>query len=125
MKRLLPLLFAAAACSPAAYLPDGGRPRQVCQNTFSSIGVKAQDLMGVAIPNAEVIARNASTGVQQTGTTGGDGRTAAITDELGNGQIQITATAGSLKTRQPFIIELTCGECDCTAQPGNATLTLQ
>ena len=39
MKRLLPLLCAAAACSPAAYLPDGGRPRQVCQNTFSSIGV--------------------------------------------------------------------------------------
>ena len=60
-----------------------------------------------------------------TARTGGNGFAPPFSDDLGNGQIEITATAGSLATRQPFIIQLLCGECDCTAMPSSATLTLE
>jgi hypothetical protein len=122
---LTALLLLAAACSPGAYLPDGGRPRQVCQNTFTPIAVRTVDLMGVPVPDAQVVARNTSNGKEQTAVTNGNGDTTGITDELGNGQVELTATAGALRTRQPVIVQLLCGECDCTAMPSSATLTLQ
>lgn len=125
MKRLLPFAVLLAACTGPTYLPDGGRVRQVCQNTPLPIAVIAQDIMGVAISGADVTARNPTSGITQTGTTGGDGRTTQITEDLGNGQVEITALAGSLATKRPFIVQLTCGECDCTAVPSSALLTLE
>jgi hypothetical protein len=123
MRRVLfvPLLF---ACGTPAYLPDGGRPRQVCESTLTVIPVHAVDAMGAPLGNATITATNQSTGAVQTGTTNGNGDTAAITDELGRGQIEITAEAGALKTKQGFLVEIACDSCDCTAMPGFATVTL-
>jgi hypothetical protein len=126
MMRLLSVALLLAACGGSGnLLPDGGRQRVVCQNNPTSIAVKAQDIMGVPISDADVIAKNGSSGKIQTSRTGGNGFAAGITDDLGNGQIEISATAGSLATRQPFIIQLLCGDCDCTAMPASATLTLE
>lgn len=126
MTHSLPLfLLLAAACSGPAYLPDGGRPRQTCRDVPTALSVKAQDIMGQPISGAEVTAKNTTNGKIQTGTTGSDGRTSQLNDDLGNGQIEITAVAGALSTKQPFIVQLLCGECDCTAMPANTTLTLE
>src|SRR4051794_8048897 len=105
------LLFAVAlsACGKEAYLADGGRPRQICDSTFTVVPVKVQDSMGQPIPDAQVIATNSATGKMLTATTGGDGRTTGITEELGNGQIQISASAGALSTHQSFVVQLVCG----------------
>jgi hypothetical protein len=118
---LVPLLF---ACGTPAYLPDGGRPRQVCESTLTVIPVHAVDSSGVPLDGATITAKNQSTGTMQTGTTNGNGDTAAITDELGRGQIEITAEAGALKTKAGFLVEIACDSCDCTAMPGSATVTL-
>jgi hypothetical protein len=128
MKHILPVLgFVSllAACSPPAYLPDGGRPRQTCQNNASIIGVKAQDLMGVPVAGATVTGRNTGTGKTQMGITDGSGMTNQITDDIGDGMIEITAVSGGYRTKQPFTVQVACGECDCTVMPGNATLTLE
>ena len=119
---LLPLLF---ACGTPAYLPDGGRPRQVCESTLTVIPVHAVDAAGVPIDQATITATNRSSGMVQTGTTNGNGDTAAITDELGRGQIEITAEAGALKTKTGFLVDIACDSCDCTAMPGSATVVLQ
>lgn len=135
MKRLPPFVALAASvlftaglltgCTGPTYLPDGGRVRQTCQNVKTNIAVKVQDLKGEAIADATVTAKNQASGEEVVSVTGGDGRTNALTDDLGNGQIFITATAGALKTRQAFVIQITCGECDCSATPANAVLTLE
>ncbi|MBK7860132.1 MAG: hypothetical protein IPJ65_16260 [Archangiaceae bacterium] len=119
------LLFAAACNFPGAYLPDGGRTRQECSNGASVIAIKAQDLTGQPIGDAQVVAKNTTNGMEQVATTGGDGRTNQITDALGNGQVELTAKAGALSTRQPYIVQVLCGDCDCTVMPSSATLTLQ
>ena len=53
------------------------------------------------------------------------GITSPKREEWVNGQIELTATAGALATRRPFVIQVLCGECDCTAMPSTATLTLE
>ncbi len=113
------------ACGRPATLPDGGRPRQVCENTFTVIPVKTIDLNGMPVSDATVLATNQSNGNTLRGTTNGSCDTAAFTEEIGNGQLEITATAGTLKTMMGFIVEVVCGECDCTAMPATATVILQ
>src|SRR3954467_14212640 len=108
MMRFLPLVCLVLACSGPAYLPDGGKPRQICNSVPTAIPVKVQDAMGQPIAGADVTVRNASNGKVQTSTTGGDGRT-QFTDDIGNGQVEITATAGALNTKQPYIVQLLCG----------------
>ena len=128
MKHLLKalgLVSLLAACSPPAYLPDGGRPRQTCVNSASLIAVRAQDASGLPVADATVTAKNTSTGKTVTGFTAGDGWTNAVTDDIGDGMIDITAVAGTLKTRRPFTVQVLCGECDCTVMPSTATLTLE
>ena len=123
--RLLPLAFVVAACSAPNLLPDGGRPRQTCNDSPTSIGVVVQDAMGNPISGAAVTAKNTSTGMTRTGTSGSSGHASGFDDTLGDGQIEFTATYDTLRTAQPFIIRVVCGECDCTAMPSTATLTLQ
>ena len=125
MKHIPLFVLVLAACSGPSVLPDGGRQRQTCMTTGTTISVLAQDLMGQPLPGATVSAKNTNNGKTASGNTGGDGRTNAVTDDLGDGHIEITAVSGALSTRQPFIVQLTCGECDCTAMPSNATLTLR
>ena len=121
---LLPLLLLACG-SKDAYLPDGGRIRETCFNTGTTIPVTAVDAMGNPVGGANVTARNTTNGKVVTTTTGGNGATNGVTDDLGNGQLEITATNGTISTKQPFIVNVTCGECDCTATPGYATLKLE
>jgi hypothetical protein len=112
-------------CGTSAYLPDGGRNQLGCSNSLTVIPVHTQDVNGMPVGGATVTARNTSTGAVQTGTTNGDGNTAAITDEIGRGQIEITAQSGALSTQSSFIVQIACGNCDCTAIPGAATVVLQ
>ena len=125
MTRLLPVVLFLAACSgPGGLLPDGGRPRIVCQNNFTRFQVRAQDAMGVPISGANVTARNASSGLSEMSQTGGDGTT-FFSDDLGNGMIEVSAASGALATKQPFVVQILCGECDCTIMPSSVTLTLE
>jgi hypothetical protein len=121
----LAILTALAACGTPAYLPDGGRNQLGCSSALTVIPVHTQDVNGMAVGGATVTARNASTGAMQTGTTNGDGNTAAITGEIGRGQIEITAQSGALATQRAFIVQIACGSCDCSAIPGAATVVLQ
>lgn len=123
--RLLPLAFVVAACTAADLLPDGGRPRQTCNNSPTSIGVIVNDAMGMPVSGATVTARNTTNGKMQTGTTGSNGHATGFDDSIGDGQVEFTATNGTQSSRQPFIVRVVCGECDCTAMPSAATLTLQ
>jgi hypothetical protein len=118
-------VFVLAGCGTPTYLPDGGRTQYGCTHSLTVIPVHAQDINGMPVGGATVTARNASTGAMQTGTTNGDGNTAAITDEIGRGQIEITATSGALATQKAFIVQIACGNCDCTAIPGAASVVLQ
>jgi len=129
MMRFLPvaMLGVVVACG-GAQLPTGasGRPRQVCQDAPTSIAVKVQDQLGAPVGDAEVIATNTGSGKAYTTRTGGNGFAAGITDvELGNGMIDLTASAGQIKTKRPFTVQILCGECDCTIMPNNVTLTLE
>lgn len=119
------MLSGLAGCGTAAYLPDGGRNLLGCDNSLVVIPVHAQDPNGMPVGGATVTAKNTSTGAVQTGTTNGNGDTAAITGELGRGQIEITAASGALTTTKAFIVQIACGSCECTAIPGAATVVLQ
>jgi hypothetical protein len=123
MKLALPLTL-LCACGLPAYLPDGGRPRQVCTNTVTVIPVHAVDAQGMPVPDAAVVAHNTSNGKIVNATTNGGGDTTQLTEDIGTGQIEITATAGALKTAHPFIVQINCGDCDCTAVPSSAQLTM-
>ncbi len=130
MTRQLPVVAALAlslaACGSTSLLPDGGRVRSAgCSSTRNAIGVYAYDEQNQPVSGADVTATNRTNGKVQTGRTGGDGRTTQITDDIGDGQIAFTATNGFVSTKQPFIVNVTCGECDCTATPSTATLLLQ
>lgn len=125
MTRLLPLAFVFSACTAASLLPDGGRPRQTCNNSPTTIGVIVQDAAGMPVSGANVTAKNTANGKTQTGTTGGDGHAGGFDDSIGDGMVEFTATNGTISTRQPFVVSVVCGECDCTAMPSAATLTLQ
>jgi hypothetical protein len=114
-----------AACTAADLLPDGGRPRQNCNDTPTAIGVVVNDAMGMPVSGATVTARNTANGMTQTSTTGGNGHASGFDDSIGDGQIEFTATNGTISSRQPFVVRVVCGECDCTAMPAAATLTLQ
>lgn len=112
------------ACGETSLLPDGGRARLICQGSTTVISVKTVDLAGQPVPAAQVVATNQGNGKVVTGETNGAGISTALTDEIGSGQIEIKATAGALKS-QSFVVQVTCGECDCTVMPGSATLILQ
>lgn len=126
MMRLISVALLVVACG-GSQLPTGasGRPRQVCQNNPTSIAVKVQDQLGAPVGDAEVIATNTASGMVVTTRTGGNGFAPGITDEIGNGWVDITATAGQIKSKRPFTVQVLCGECDCTVMPNNVTLTLE
>jgi len=113
-----------SGCSASLALPDGGRDRVNCSGGPSSIPVTAQDAMGMPLAGATVAALNTSNGQMQTSTTGGDGRTLGITDALGRARSSSRHLPRPQTTR-PFMVQIVCGECDCTVIPSNATLTLQ
>ncbi len=126
MKRLLSVVVLVAACGgPALPVGESGRPRQVCQSNPTSVAVRVQDQLGAPIGDAEVIATNTSSGKVVTTRSGGNGFANGISDDLGNGSIDITASAGQIKTKRPFTVQVLCGECDCTVMPNNVTLTLE
>jgi hypothetical protein len=125
MRRGALLVLAVLGCGTQPYLPDGGRPRVVCTSSLTVIPVKTIDITGKPVDAATVTAVNQSSGKSQTGTTNGNGDTAAITDELGVGQVSITAQAGALATQMSFLVQIACDECDCTAIPASATVILQ
>jgi hypothetical protein len=125
MSRFLPAVALICGCLSPGYLPDGGRIRQQCSNGPTIIPVTVQDLMGQPVAGAQITAKNTTNGKVLSTSTNGGGVTNQVTDDLGDGQLEISATAGSLATKQPFIVQVACGECDCTAMPSTVTLTLQ
>lgn len=125
MTRLLPLAFVFSACTAPSLLPDGGRPRQNCHNSPNPIGVIVQDAAGMPVAGADVTAKNTTNGQTRTGRSGSTGHAPGFDDTIGDGQIHFTATNGTLSTQQPFVVQVVCGECDCTSMPSAATLTLQ
>ena len=126
MMRFLPVAMLVVACG-GAQLPTGpsGRSRQVCQNTLTAVPVKVVDQLGAPVGDAEVIATNTASGKVVTTRTGGNGIAGDLTDEIGNGYVDITASAGQIKTKRPYTVQVLCGECDCTVMPNNVTLTLE
>ncbi|MBL8957581.1 MAG: carboxypeptidase regulatory-like domain-containing protein [Myxococcaceae bacterium] len=124
---MLAVLVGAAGCggSPVYEIGPSGRPRQVCQGAPTPITVQAVDDTGAAIGGAEVLVRNTSSGQELKAVTGGNGFAGGITDDIGNGHVDFTATAGALSTKRPFTVQVLCGECDCTVMPSSVKLTLE
>jgi hypothetical protein len=125
MRRCGVLVLSLLSCGKAAYLPDGGRPLRGCTSSRSVIPVKTVDVNGMPVMGALVTARNQNSGQLQTGNTNGSGDTNAITEELGAGQIEISAQANDLKSTMSFLVQIACDSCECTHIPGSATVILQ
>jgi len=124
MRRGLALLCVMGCGSPA-YLPDGGRPLRGCTSSRAVIPVKTVDVNGMPVAGALVTARNQNSGEVQSGNTDGSGDTNAITEDLGSGQIEISAQANDLKSNESFLVQIACDSCQCTHIPGSATVILQ
>jgi hypothetical protein len=112
-----------SACGNVTYLPDGGRARQVCAGARGSVPVKVVNSNGDAIEGVTVTATHSGTGTVTTGKTDVNGNTDIVNSDLGDGVIHVVANLPPKSAAQE--VNLTCGECICTAYPATVTLTLQ
>jgi hypothetical protein len=120
---LLSLAGLFACGQPSLTQPDGGRARANCPNETTAIVVKVVDASDAPVEGATVTATNPTRGESITATTGGDGTTRGITEEIGPGTVNLRATLGARQSelRQ---VNWVCGECFCTAEPASVVLKL-
>ena len=116
------IFTACSAVSP--YSPDGSRIQHGCANGNVVLPVKVVDVNNKPVFGATVTATNRASHKIQTGTTDGSGVTTAVTEAIGAGDVDITASEGA-RTSTVVSALVTCGQCDCLIDPAAATLTVQ
>lgn len=107
---------------------DGGlrvtTPRgDPCTDNLVTLRVEVVDAQGALVDGAVVTATNAGTGHSIIGTTSERGVTTAVNEDIGAGQVRLTAVAGS-KTSEPVEVKWTCDECHCTPETDSVQLRL-
>src|SRR4051812_24466782 len=104
------------SCFPVpAYVADGGHTNGGCFNgMMRTFSLKVIDSNGNPVPSATVNAINKGSGKTVSGTTDARGISLAVTEDIGAGYVDITATEGARKS-DVFTTEWNCGECDCLA----------
>ena len=112
------------ACGPdVVYRPDGGGVVRCEPETEIYLAVAVTDADGEPVEDANVVAKNLSTGMTVTGTTNGDGVTTAVGTSLGSGSIEVFARLNTRESERKQV-EFVCGECSCDIQPDAVTLQI-
>ncbi|OJT23638.1 hypothetical protein BO221_16710 [Archangium sp. Cb G35] len=106
---------------------DGGlrvnRQGDPCTEKLITLRVEVVNAQGTPVPDAIVTATHVVTGRTITGTTGDRGVTTAVNEDIGEGPVRLTATAGS-KVSTPAEVAWTCDECHCHPEPTSVQLQL-
>ncbi|ATB27287.1 carboxypeptidase-like regulatory domain-containing protein [Melittangium boletus] len=106
---------------------DGGlhvdRPTDVCTAVLVTLRVQVVNAQGMPVPDATVSATHLETGNTITSVTGDEGITHAVNEELGAGQVRLTARAGS-KSSDTAEVAWSCDECHCSPDPESVQLRL-
>lgn len=106
---------------------DGGvrvnRQGDPCTEKLITLRVEVVNAQGTPVRDALVTATHVDTGRTITGTTGDRGVTTAVNEDIGEGTVRLTATAGS-KVSTPAEVAWTCDECHCHPEPTTVQLQL-
>ena len=106
---------------------DGGlrvnRQGDPCTEKLITLRVEVVNAQGAPVEDAVVTATHVGTGRTITGTTGDRGVTTAVNEDIGEGTVRLTATAGS-KVSAPAEVAWTCDECHCHPDPDTVQLQL-
>jgi hypothetical protein len=123
MKRFLALALLLVGCGSSRSLPDGGREALTCETIVTSLVVRVVDAQGNPVDQASVTAVNTGTGKAITAHTNGNGVTNGVTQDLGEGTATVKATLNN-RVSDTKQVSWVCGDCLCTVQPDEITLTL-
>ncbi|MFL5355219.1 carboxypeptidase-like regulatory domain-containing protein [Archangium sp.] len=119
-----PLLFLGLALLASC---DGGvrvqRQGDPCTDSLVTLRVEVLDAQGATVKDATVTATNVDTGHTITSTTSDRGVTTAVNEDIGEGTVRLTATAGS-KVSAPAEVHWTCDDCHCHPEPATVQLQL-
>ena len=117
---LLAFLVLAGAC-----LDPTVRDRELedCTSRIQPLRVQVVDWYGEPAPNATVVVQQRETGQTLTASADAQGVCTAVTEELPNGTLELSATLGSKLTR-PLQVQWTCEGCNCSADPAEVQLKL-
>jgi hypothetical protein len=106
---------------------DGGlrvnRQGDPCTEKLITLRVEVVNAEGTPVPDALVTATHVVTGRTIIGTTGDRGVTTAVNEDIGEGKVRLSATAGS-KVSAPAEVAWTCDECHCHPEPSTVQLQL-
>ncbi len=106
---------------------DGGlrvnRQGDPCTEKLITLRVEVVNAEGTPVPDALVTATHVVTGRTIIGTTGDRGVTTAVNEDIGEGKVRLSATAGS-KVSAPAEVAWTCDECHCHPEPSTVRLQL-
>lgn len=104
-------------------LPEDAGRRVICPTGADVIPVTVVDANGAPIEGATVKATHVTTGESLEGTTNAQGRSTAVTSDLGTGTVRVTA---AFSERVSNVAEVTwvCGECNCSGTPSQVTLAI-
>lgn len=113
-------LVLLASCDGGLRVKREGDP---CTDNLVTLRVEVVDAGGGTVRDALVTATNVDTGRTITSTTGEKGVTTAVNEDIGEGTVRLTATAGS-KVSAPTEVTWTCDECHCNPDPDAVQLQL-
>ncbi len=85
--------------------------------------VKVVDSKNMPVSGATVTAEQVGGSKKTEGVTGGDGRTLAVTSDVGPGPVRMTAKYEA-RTSNTFEANFTCDSCNCFVVPASGTLVL-
>jgi uncharacterized GH25 family protein len=109
-----------ASCDGGIRVNRQGNP---CVENLIALRVEVVDAQGRPVKDATVTATHVESTVSITSTTNERGVTTAVTEELGQGAVRLTASAGS-KVSPAAQVTWTCDECHCTPEPSTVQLQL-
>ena len=119
-----PLLFLGLALLASC---DGGvrvqRQGDPCTDSLVTLRVEVLNAQGATVKDATVTATNVDTGHTITSITSDRGVTTAVNEDIGEGTVRLTATAGS-KVSAPAEVHWTCDDCHCHPEPSTVQLQL-
>jgi hypothetical protein len=121
--RLTPLLALLALASACLDPTVRDREFEDCTGRIQPLQVRVVDWYGNPAPNATVVVQKLETGETLTATADAAGVCTAVTEQLGSGTLELSATMGS-KLTQPVQVQWTCEACSCRSDPEDVQLKL-